>query len=324
MGVHAIDVSRWQGHIDWAAVKASGVQGAWIKVAGADGSLYRDSRAAENIAGCTAVGLPFGTYYFCSPDRSPIEQARHAVACRHGEGQLQPLADLETNPASMTHEALDAWLSMFCAEVMRMTSRESAWYGGLHTGVGYTEQAPRHCAVVIANYGRNVPGTTPPTGWSPQVPPAWKRWDAWQHNSVTRIPGISDNTCDQIVVSDEWWAQMLGGGGIDINMEALDMKGVHCPDHTGDVVWDVTMDGYGNRRRRGIGDPVELDMLGQIGALHEVVELRGDLAERFLSRCPEANRDHLADFGALALAMDTKDYVRQRADEVKALIEAQQ
>ena len=49
----AIDVSRWQGVIDWQKVKEAGVEGAWIKVGGSDQGMYADSRGAINMAEAT-------------------------------------------------------------------------------------------------------------------------------------------------------------------------------------------------------------------------------------------------------------------------------
>jgi GH25 family lysozyme M1 (1,4-beta-N-acetylmuramidase) len=205
--IRAIDVSIHQGPIDWAAVKASGVQAAWVKVGGADGGHYRDGRAGTNLAGVEAAGIPYGTYYFCSPaPGNAVDQARHAVTCGHGRGQLWPAADLEINPVHMSNEQLDVWLGQFCAEVARQTGRESLWYGNFNTGVGFTTRAPS-CPCWIANYGTNRPGTTPPA-FTPRVPPHWSGWDIWQFNSETRVPGITDNTVDQNVVSDAFWARM--------------------------------------------------------------------------------------------------------------------
>src|SRR3954462_14301710 len=97
--VHAIDVSRWQNVINWAEVKASGVQGSWNKVGGADGGLYKDSQADNNLNGCEAVGLPYGTYYFVEPQIGQgSSQARHAIDCGHGRGHLWPVIDIEVNP----------------------------------------------------------------------------------------------------------------------------------------------------------------------------------------------------------------------------------
>ena len=58
-----IDVSQFQGTINWAAVKAAGVQGAIIRVGyGWDNPM--DPTAAYNIAQCKALGIPFGVYLY--------------------------------------------------------------------------------------------------------------------------------------------------------------------------------------------------------------------------------------------------------------------
>jgi GH25 family lysozyme M1 (1,4-beta-N-acetylmuramidase) len=213
MGVRAIDVSRHQGTIDWRAVKASGVQGAWIKVGGADGGTYRDSRAGSNLTAADEAGIAYGTYYFAVPSSgSAVAQAQHAVGCGHGRGQLWPAVDVELNPTDLTREQLDRWTAEFCAEVKRLTGRESVVYcnasGGMdgRTFVGWTDAAAR-CPLWIANYGPNRPGTTPPA-FSPALPTVWSAWAVWQFNDQTPVAGIQSATVDQNVVADAFWAQM--------------------------------------------------------------------------------------------------------------------
>ncbi|MDO4913712.1 MAG: RICIN domain-containing protein, partial [Bifidobacteriaceae bacterium] len=58
-----IDVSEWQGNIDWAAVKNSGVEGAIIRIGyGWDNGF--DKTALHNISECMRLGIPFGVYLF--------------------------------------------------------------------------------------------------------------------------------------------------------------------------------------------------------------------------------------------------------------------
>lgn len=61
-----IDVSRWQGDVDWAKVKASGkVGGVMIRaVSTKNGELYVDPTFEANYAGAKAVDLPVGVYYY--------------------------------------------------------------------------------------------------------------------------------------------------------------------------------------------------------------------------------------------------------------------
>ena len=61
-----IDVSRWQGTIDWKKVKASGkVGGVMIRaVSTKSGQLYVDPCFEANYAGAKSVGLPVGVYAY--------------------------------------------------------------------------------------------------------------------------------------------------------------------------------------------------------------------------------------------------------------------
>lgn len=66
--VKGIDVSKWQGDINWSQVAASGVKFAIIKCAGrstsAEGGLYEDSKFEKNIQGAIANGIQVGVYFF--------------------------------------------------------------------------------------------------------------------------------------------------------------------------------------------------------------------------------------------------------------------
>lgn len=62
-----IDVSGWQGEIDYQKVKDAGVEFAFIKVGGEkgiDGEYYNDSKFVRNIEGFNSVGIPVGVYIF--------------------------------------------------------------------------------------------------------------------------------------------------------------------------------------------------------------------------------------------------------------------
>lgn len=62
-----IDVSKWQGSIDWNAVKAAGIEFAIIKAGGSDDGFYKDPFFEANYNGAKAAGLHVGAYYFVGP-----------------------------------------------------------------------------------------------------------------------------------------------------------------------------------------------------------------------------------------------------------------
>lgn len=59
-----IDVSAWQGDINWKKVKDDGVEAVILKAGGSDDGFYKDSKFEENYKGAKAVGLKVGAYYF--------------------------------------------------------------------------------------------------------------------------------------------------------------------------------------------------------------------------------------------------------------------
>ena len=62
--VHGIDVSRWQGDIDWTRVANSGITFAMRKCGGGDDGLYEDRKFQQNIQGALANGIQVGIYFY--------------------------------------------------------------------------------------------------------------------------------------------------------------------------------------------------------------------------------------------------------------------
>ena len=63
-----LDVSRWQGNVDWKKVKASGkVDGVMLRTVSTSpvyGGIYIDPTFEKNYWGCVEAGLPVGAYYY--------------------------------------------------------------------------------------------------------------------------------------------------------------------------------------------------------------------------------------------------------------------
>lgn len=80
-----LDVSKWQGRIDWDKVKASGkIDGVMLRVLGSKGGKpYVDQAFERNYAACTARGIPVGGYYYTC-----------AVTQRQTEEELPPSKQL--------------------------------------------------------------------------------------------------------------------------------------------------------------------------------------------------------------------------------------
>lgn len=64
MATKIIDVSTWQGNIDWSKVKADGVQGAIIRAGFGKVASQKDNKFERNYTNAKAVGMPIGAYWY--------------------------------------------------------------------------------------------------------------------------------------------------------------------------------------------------------------------------------------------------------------------
>ena len=92
--VFGVDVSTYQGRVDWGALAAQGVDFAFIKAT--EGSSLQDVRFAENWAGALAAGIRPGAYHFFSYDTPGEQQAENFIAAVPvTDGALPPVIDIE-------------------------------------------------------------------------------------------------------------------------------------------------------------------------------------------------------------------------------------
>ena len=64
MELKGIDVSKWQGSINFKSVKSAGIDFVIIKAGGSDAGFYEDPMFKINYAGAKAAGLKVGAYYY--------------------------------------------------------------------------------------------------------------------------------------------------------------------------------------------------------------------------------------------------------------------
>ena len=95
-----MDVSRWQGRIDWDAVQRSGkIDGVMLQVLGSKGGKpYVDPAFARNYAECARRGIPVGGYYYTcavTPRQTAEELAALRAALADKNFQLPIAVDAE-------------------------------------------------------------------------------------------------------------------------------------------------------------------------------------------------------------------------------------
>lgn len=109
-----LDVSRWQGRIDWDTVKASGrVHGVMLRALGSrNGTPYIDPMFETNYSACTRLGIPVGIYYYSCDVTAPQRDAELALlhdALRGKRLQLPAAIDVEdARLRALTPDALSA------------------------------------------------------------------------------------------------------------------------------------------------------------------------------------------------------------------------
>lgn len=177
-----MDVSRWQGRIDWDKVKAAGlVSGVMLRVLGSKGGKpYLDPYFARNYAECARLGLPVGGYYYtCAVTQRQTEEELAAlrVALADKNFQLPIVVDAEDPKLrSLTPAKLSARVAEAAAQL-------EAWglYAMVYTYTNFADTALDMAALAaydlwIADYR----GTRPT-----------RKHGMWQYTSSGTIPGVS-------------------------------------------------------------------------------------------------------------------------------------
>jgi len=182
--IEGIDVSKWQGNIDWDAVGGTNVRFAFIRTSHGLGTL--DEWYADNWSEARRVGIMRGTYQYFAPGEDPIAQA-DLLLDRMGpleEGDLPPVLDVEQadgrTPAQIV-DAIHAWSdrveSVLGIRPIIYTAKYF-WQDSVGAPADFLDHS-----LWVANY----------TTGCPLIADPWARWDFWQYTSSGSIPGISGN-----------------------------------------------------------------------------------------------------------------------------------
>lgn len=187
-----IDVSHYQGAIDWASVAGSDVTFCFIKAT--QGSSYVDPYFHQNWAASAAAGLLRGAYHFGVPSEDPVAQASrfHEVVGPLDARALPPVLDLETMDGQTPADVLQ-WTLAFLANADALFQRQTI----LYTDAGFWQplQNLPGCQVLAARPLWLAAYTA-----QPRVPPPWAAWTFWQYSSgscnggcaVTGVEGSVD------------------------------------------------------------------------------------------------------------------------------------
>lgn len=187
-GAQGIDVSHWQGNIDWNKVKAAGKQYAFIKAT--EGTRNKDVRFIANIKGAKAAGLLVGAYHFLNATSTSIAQqeAAHFVQRLQEIGgakalDFPPVLDYENNPGGLSKSLINAIAKAFLEEVERLTTIQPMIYTGNAFAAHFDTSLSKY-SLWIARYSNTR---------IPDDCTAWKSWDFWQYSDSGYVNGIGGN-----------------------------------------------------------------------------------------------------------------------------------
>jgi lysozyme len=176
-----IDVSVYQGTVDWTAVATSGVAFAFARVS--DGIAFPDTQFAVNWTRIRAAGLSRGAYQFFRASEDPVAQANLVLsALSEGDGlspaDLPVVMDVETSDGQSSDEVrthMAVWLEAVAAG----TGRRPIVYTNVATaaaiGTGFSGYP-----LWVASWQATCPS----------LPAGWSSWAIWQYASTGAVAGI--------------------------------------------------------------------------------------------------------------------------------------
>jgi len=187
-GAPGIDVSKYQGRIDWPAVASSPVRFAIMRAT--LGNRYRDGRYAQNLAGATESGLVVGAYHFAKPSlapRDPGAEADHFLrVAQVASGDVVPVLDIEET-GGLSPMQLRVWARAWLARVHSRTGVRAMIYSGNYFWRGFMRNTSwfgeRGHPLWVAHWNVNAP-EVPGDRW------AGNGYTIWQWSATGKIPGI--------------------------------------------------------------------------------------------------------------------------------------
>ena len=186
-----LDVSHWQGTIDWAQVAAAGKRFVYMKAS--ESTTYVDATYTRNRSGAEANGLVVGAYHFARPDTTPgdaVVEADHFIAtAKWTSGDLQPVLDLEAD-GGLSSTALQAWVRTFLDHIYAETGvrgviyvSPSFWSGRMGNSTWFA--ANGYQVLWVAHWTTGSSPTVPAGNWGS------RGWTFWQYTSSGTVAGIS-------------------------------------------------------------------------------------------------------------------------------------
>ena len=194
-----IDISEFQGEIDFEEVRRSGIEAVYIRVGAGE---YTDEYFAENYERAKAAGLKIGFYHYVTA-RSVDEgrrQARFFASLAAGrEPDMRLAMDFEYF-GSLSVSQINAISEAYLDKLTALTKREAVIYSDLSNARNIFSRAlAEKYPLWAAQYGADEPSANG----------KWREWVGFQYTDEGRVGGIYGNVdrnifTEGIFLSDSW------------------------------------------------------------------------------------------------------------------------
>lgn len=189
-GKNGIDVSSHQGNIDWASVKAAGINFAIIRVGyrgSQTGALVEDSCFKKNIQGATANGINVGVYFFtqATTEAEAVEEASMALTLCSGYNLSYPIfVDTENGSGGARANGLDKGTRTACVAAFCKTIANGGRKAGVYASKSWYNN--KIDASAFSNYFIWVAQYNTTCNYK-------GKYNMWQYSSKGSVPGIKGN-----------------------------------------------------------------------------------------------------------------------------------
>ena len=184
-----IDVSKFQGSINWSQVKASGVDFAIIRVGYrgyGSGALVEDSQFRANIQGASSAGIPVGLYFYSQAvnEEEAVEEASMVLSLCGGYRLNYPIYYDTEYVAGGRANGISRETRTACAVAFCETIRNAGYSAGVYSYASWFYNSLSYAniskySIWIAQYRDNLDFKY--------------SYKIWQYSSKGRVPGISAN-----------------------------------------------------------------------------------------------------------------------------------
>lgn len=179
-----IDVSHYQGTINWTQVANGGIDYAMIKAS--EGESYADPMFAANWAGCKNNCVLCGAYHYFLPTDSFLNQADLLIG-QLNDVQFDPKADLPTAIDCEDREGVGASTYIYALkELLTLVQKQIICTPLIYVSPAFWQDLGgpdfTDYPLWVANYT---------TASEPEVPAPWKTYTLWQYSEAGQVEGIS-------------------------------------------------------------------------------------------------------------------------------------